>query len=244
MIKNIATITLLFSFAIYSEYFGITSFLFNTIVGILAIYYLFILDKKTLSHSGFFIGIAWFHWISISFIYYGFWYLIPIGIISIGFVYGLLFYILGFFQNIFYRLFTIYAISFIDPFGFNWFKINLLFVNSYIHSSHILIILVFLFLFLKNHQKVIPFFLLPFILYTPKNHIELKNNNIELVTTNIPQDQKWKQHSVKISFFRIKPILEKAIKNNKKIIIFPESSIEGYLNQQPHIIQYLKEKKS
>jgi apolipoprotein N-acyltransferase len=89
---KILLIPLLFSIPIYFEYFGIGSNLINTICGIFIIYFLFTTDKKSMFYIGTFVGILLFYWISISFIYYGFWYLIPLGILGVGFIYGLFFY--------------------------------------------------------------------------------------------------------------------------------------------------------
>jgi apolipoprotein N-acyltransferase len=237
---KILLIPLLFSIPIYFEYFGIGSNLINTICGIFIIYFLFTTDKKSMFYIGTFVGILLFYWISISFIYYGFWYLIPLGILGVGFIYGLFFYFIGFFQNYFYRLLSIISIEFIHPLGFNWFNFDLFFANSYIIDCHYLIFLLFLFLTLKQNFKFIPFLFLPFILYIPKQKPNDLNLDIKLVTTNISQDQKWKQNSAKTSFEIVKREIESAIKENRQIIVLPESSIEAYLNQQPYIMQYLK----
>jgi apolipoprotein N-acyltransferase len=237
---KILLIPLLFSIPIYFEYFGIGSNLLNTICGIFIIYFLFTTDKKSMFYIGTFVGILLFYWISISFIYYGFWYLIPFGILGVGVIYGLFFYFIGFFQNYFYRLLSIISIEFIHPLGFNWFNFDLFFANSYIIDCHYLIFLLFLFLTLKQNFKFIPFLFLPFILYIPKQKPNDLNLDIKLVTTNISQDQKWKQNSAKTSFEIVKREIESAIKENRQIIVLPESSIEAYLNQQPYIMQYLK----
>jgi apolipoprotein N-acyltransferase len=233
-------ISLLFSIPIYTQYFNISSFLLNSIVGILVIYLLFKLDKKNMFINGFLTGIFIFYWISISFIYYGFWYLIPLGIIGIGIIYGLLFYFIAYFKNYYYRLLAILSISYIHPLGFNWFDLNLLFINSYISNTTILIIIVFLFVILKQNFKFIPFIILPFIIHIP--NIKNNNLNIKLITTNISQDIKWQKGRAKDSFYDVKKEIEIAIKEKKDIIVFPESSIETYLNHQPFMIKYLKNK--
>jgi apolipoprotein N-acyltransferase len=234
----------LLSFSIYSEYFHITSFLLNSICGIISIYLLFILNKRTLFFSGFLIGIFWFYWISISFIYYGFSYLIPLGVLSIGLIYGGLFYFIGFFQNIFYRIFTIYSIAYIAPLGFNWFNLEIIFVNSYIENMNFLIILVFSFILLNKTLKFLPFLFLPFILYIPQdlNKNNLEDIKIKLIHTNISQDKKWQKDSGNISFKRVQKLLKQTIKEKYKIVVFPETSIETYLNRKPFMIKYLKEK--
>ena len=87
-------------------------------------------------YTGFFSAILWFWWIGISFIYYDLVYLIPFILIGIGLIYGILFYITAIFNNIFIRAILLYSLTFINPFGFNWFKIDLPLINTYFNTYH------------------------------------------------------------------------------------------------------------
>jgi apolipoprotein N-acyltransferase len=136
--KNIITngfiTAILFSSFIYFEYFEISNKAINTIT-VLISYYLFIkLDKNSMFYTGFFIGILWFYWVSYSFIYYDMVYLIPFVIFAIAMVYGIVFYIVAYFKNIFVRIVLLYSLTFFTPFGFNWFKIDLPLINTYFNT--------------------------------------------------------------------------------------------------------------
>lgn len=124
-------IALLFSSSIYFEYFNIGNIFINSITGLVSIYFLLTMSKKELFFIGFFIGLLWFWWIGYSFIYYDLIYLIPIILIFIGIIYGLLFYLSAIYPHIIYRTFAIFSLSFIHPFGFNWFKPEVIFINSF-----------------------------------------------------------------------------------------------------------------
>ena len=124
-------VALLFSSFIYLDYFGFTNKFLNTIIVIISYILLLIINKKSMFYAGFFTGILWFWWISYSFVYYNLVYLIPFVILSIGFIYGILFYFSAIFKNIFLRILLLYSLNFIHPFGFNWFKIDLPLINTY-----------------------------------------------------------------------------------------------------------------
>jgi apolipoprotein N-acyltransferase len=117
-------IALLGSFFIYSQYFGMTIGFLNTIAGLVVVYMLMIASKKVLFTAGFFTGILWFWWIGYSFIYYELVWMIPLILIGIGIIYGTLFYLLGLSSNLFYKILYLYILSYLEPFGFNWFKIE------------------------------------------------------------------------------------------------------------------------
>jgi apolipoprotein N-acyltransferase len=83
---------------------------------------LYKIDKKSFVISGFFIGIFWFWWIGLSFRYYDLTYLIFIVIVVIGLVYMGLFYLVDIFNNRLIRMVLFFSLTWIHPFGFDWFK--------------------------------------------------------------------------------------------------------------------------
>ncbi len=122
---------LLFSSFIYLDYFNITNKLLNTILVTVSYILLVTIDKKSMFFTGFFSGLLWFWWIGYSFLYYDLIYIIPFILVAIGIVYGILFYLTAIFNNIFIRIILLYSLTFINPFGFNWFKIDLPLINTY-----------------------------------------------------------------------------------------------------------------
>ncbi|MCK5293213.1 MAG: apolipoprotein N-acyltransferase [Arcobacteraceae bacterium] len=133
IIKGFIT-ALLFSAFIYLEYFDLTNKLLNTVLAIISYILIVTIDKKSLFFTGFFIGILWFWWIGYSFIYYELIYLIPFVLLGIGFIYGFIFYLTAIIDNILVRIILVYCLTFIEPFGFNWFKIDLPLINTYFNT--------------------------------------------------------------------------------------------------------------
>ena len=249
------------SLFIYIEYFfnidtnnyDIIIRLLNTILSLYAFILIFDLTKKELFGSGFFIGIFWFWWIGYSFVYYNLSYLIPVIIIGIGIVYGLLFFIMGLSNNIFYKVIYIYTLSFIEPFGFNWFKIELPFINSYIGNSKVefLIIIIISAIFVKykdRYKKSISLLYFAIvcilILFNTNNEKSINKPNLKIYQyqSNIAQDKKWeKKYKRNIINDNFKNI-DKAIQNNYELIILPETAFPLVLNHQKNIQNQLLEK--
>ncbi|MEA3354606.1 MAG: apolipoprotein N-acyltransferase [Campylobacterota bacterium] len=247
-LKSLIT-ALFLSLFIYLEYLNLTSYLLNTLFIIIAFCNIFVLSKKELFLTGFLTSILWFWWIGYSFIYYDLIYLIPAVLIGIGVVYGVLFYIIGLLNNIFYKLIYIFLLSFLEPFGFNWFKFELPFVYSYIGSSKIeffvFITTTAFFIFIKQKEKlniaiityIIPIMLL--IYYNSTNLANKLNTNsglkILMNETNIDQDKKWKiEYKSEIVEKNFQDI-NKAVANGYEIIIFPETSFPLVLNSNGEI---------
>ena len=92
--------------------------------------------------SGFLIGIFWFWWIMMSFRLYGFPWAIPIGILLMALVYALLFWAAAVLSeqiekkfhlpSLWIKTLFLLTVSMIHPFGFDWFKPELMFVESYL----------------------------------------------------------------------------------------------------------------
>ncbi|WP_034226868.1 hypothetical protein [Aliarcobacter butzleri] len=139
---------------IYLSYFDIEIKIINTLIGLLGIYFLLTIPKKALFIAGFFTGILWCNWMSVSLQYYDLKYLTPILIIGIGLVYGIIFYLFAFIDKLTIRILMVFGFTFFAPFGFNWMKFELLFIDSYISTSKIafaLILISFYFIIkLKN----------------------------------------------------------------------------------------------
>jgi apolipoprotein N-acyltransferase len=227
---------------IYQEYFNFNFKLINTICAVIALYLLFKLNKKELFFIGFITSIFWFWWISYSFSYYKLEYLIPIVIITIGIIYGLIFTMIGLHKNIYFKLGVIFLLTYVYPFGFNWFQLELLFINSYIGTSKVefLVLLVLIALFSKYSFKSRFIFILPFIFipyHTAKK--EILPLNIELATTYIPQQQKWDRKYLSSIIENNFNLINKAIKNKKDLVILPETAFPLILNRSETITQKL-----
>ena len=239
-------IALLLSSFIYLDYLGISCKLINTIFALLSFYFLLTITKKELFYTGFFISILWFWWIGYSFVYYDLEYLIPLILIGIGVVYGILFYIAGIINNLYFRSCYLFLLTFIYPFGFNWLQLELPFINSYIGTSKIdfalVLISIILLIKLKNYKRYLAVIPLLFTLNYQTSKIQMPNINIALPNINIPQEIKWnKTYLSKIININLKAI-NKAIKNKADLIILPETAFPLILNKNNSLISHLKEK--
>ncbi|PIF03724.1 MAG: apolipoprotein N-acyltransferase [Arcobacter sp.] len=249
--KSLLTV-LFYTFFLYSNYFGYDLYIANTIFALMALASLFLLSKKELFISGFFISVLWFWWIGYSFVYYDLIFLIPIIIVAIGCIYGVLFYLIGLSNNFIYKFIYIVILSYINPFGFNWFKLELLFVNSYFGISKIEFILILLFvslfLYYKDKYKrgsFILFFvsLVTLYIHNISNSTIVTKPKLEIVqyNTKIKQNEKWerdnKQKIVMENFLAI----QNAIDTKKDLIILPETAFPLLLNRTKDINNRLLE---
>lgn len=210
--------------------------------------YFILQDKKVAFWVGFFIGLFWFYWISFSFIHYGFWYLLPFGILFVCAIYGILFWLcFAFTQNVWIKGSLVLLMSlYLNPFGFNWLDFRIMLVNSFFKVDTVSIFLFFFssicFFSCQKYWKLLSIIFLIFAYdYHPLNSKTLPFK-VELVNTNIEQEEKW-NIDLRDKFIdeNIKKI-DKAIYDKKDVIIFPESAFPTYLNQMPNLINFLKEK--
>lgn len=234
----------LFSAFIYLEYFGLSNKFINTLFGLCAIALLLNIPKKAVLIAGFFIGLFWFYWIGYSFKYQGVGYMQPFITVGFGLLYLIFFAPLAFTDKPYMRALLLFGLSFIELLGWNWMKIELLFVNSYlgVYKYQFVAILLALSLpsLIKNKKyKYLPLFLLIFAYnygYPKQSDAPLK---IKLVQTNIPQNIKWKRDSIYPTVAMIFQKIHKAQKEGYDLIIFPESVFPLFMNEMPKLIQEL-----
>lgn len=195
--------------------------------------------------SGFFIGIFWFHWIALSFIHYNLTYLIPLIILGTGLIYGILFWIIGFLTpEPFLRIFGILALSFIHPFGFNWFLPELTLIHSF-YSTDLLAFSLFLIgiwlLHVKNFFPFIGIIILILLCFYPSTRkSSLAPLHVEIAKTFVPQDIKWNKRYKDRIIAQDFALIFQAIKEKKELIILPESAFPLYLNYEPVLMQKLQ----
>ena len=259
-------IALFLSAFIYIEHFNLIDGYFlliiNSLNAIIGLYLLIKAKTPVWFFAGFFIGVFWLWWLGVSFYYYNLTYLIPFVILSIGLIYGLIFlllayisklisikienYFLGIFwekSRIILNAFMLILLNFFEPFGFNWLKLELIFVDSIFCIKiycFIAIIFIIAITILTKRWYLILFLIFLLDFKTPK---VLKPNTlkyIELVSTNINVKEKWNpKNQIKYTKLALKKI-DKAIAKGKKLVILPESILPYFLNLETPYLNELK----
>lgn len=232
---------------IYLAYFKLTFLTLNSLLALTGFYLLLGENRIVWFWSGFFTGLLWFYWIGFSFVYYDLVFLIPFIILGIALVYGFLFWLIGRLgSSIYLQLPLLFGVSFVDPFRFNWLKLQLTLIDTYFSTSllsfGLFLTAITLFKALPKWTKsfaVIP--LIAALSFHSSQTMPESKLDVALPTMNIPQSQRWdaayQQKSIDLNF----ALIEKAIAEHKELIILPESAFPLYLNRAPRLIESLKQ---
>jgi len=246
-------IAFLSSTYLYLSWIDYSSFIINTIFGILSIYLLLISHRNSWFFGGFFIGLFWFWWISMSFRVYGFPWAIPIGILLTALVYGIIFWIGAYLSDMIERVSTLPSIwsrgvyllliSYIHPFGFDWFKMELIFVESYIGVEKWQFAIVILSIILSIQKRKLVYLLAIVLAYQPTLKVgEVDRDDIELVTTHISIEEKFDPAMLSTFVDLIDHKIDIATDDNKSMIIFPESILPIFLNKEPFLLNHFRDR--
>ncbi|MFY9087994.1 apolipoprotein N-acyltransferase [Arcobacter aquimarinus] len=242
IIKGFITAILLSSF-IYLSHFNIEIKLLNTFLGLFAIYFLLIIPKNSLPITGFLTGILWCYWMAVSLQYYDLIYLTPVVIIGIGLVYAIIFYLFAFYDRLTIRIAMIFAFTFFAPFGFNWMKFELIFIDSYIGTSKIdfaLILISFYFIIKLKRHKILGLIPLLFILDFGKGEfIDNPKANIYMPQMNIEQSLKWQKEYQTTLIEKNFEEISKAIESKKDLVVLPETAFTNVLNKNAELLERL-----
>ena len=258
-------IALLSAGAIYLDWFGLVNNLINTILGLLTLYLLLLADKKTWIWTGFFIGVLWFWWIGISFKNYDMAWAIPIPILILGLIYMIIFYVAITFVNfigsilsvehgqpqgavptwfdLFGKVIILLLLSYVHPFGFDWFKPELMFTNSYLGVEKWQFALVLVGLAMTIYKKQLFYLFIILLAYPYANHFQKNstiNSLLELHGTHTNVKDKWDEKLRNSHIDNVLIAINKAIETKKQIIVFPESVLPIFLNKQAQIMQRLQ----
>lgn len=230
---------------IFVSYFE--NLVFEFISPFLVIFALFILIKSNrfeFFHTGFFIGIFWFYWVSFSLRFAGLAYLIPLEILIFGVIYGFIFLVIGWFKSVYIRVVLLLMVSYFYPLNFNWLNLELTLIYGIFEPNlrGLGAVLLSITLFIKLPKfRVLGSVLVIILGLQVKeceiNHLPFKT---KLITTNIPQSTRWHKDMV---MPQVKELLEEtqtAINEDYNFIIFPESAITTYLNLDENLIKIFK----
>ena len=244
-------IALLSSSFIYLDYFDLSYSIINTILGVTSLYFLLKSTARVWFWYGAFVAFFWFWWITVSLYYYELTWAIPLQMLGIMLVYGLLLGSLSWLTqktsslplSLLLKSFILLAMSYIHPFGFDWYKPELMFVESYFGILKWQFMLILLTLSLSIWRKNI-FYLafLGFSFASIPSNVPPINKNIQLITTSVSAKDKWNKELQPQQFKEVFQKIDKAIKNKKSLVIFPESVFPIFLNRNLNILDILLKK--
>jgi len=243
-------IALLGAAFIYMDYGWHSYPVLTTLFGLLSLYLLLQSNARTWLFSGFFTGLFWFWWIALSFKHYHMPWAIPIVVLAMGLLYATLFWLIAWTSektSLFFTL-TLKALgllmfSYIHPFGFDWFKPELMFVNSYIGIEKWQFAVVLSAIVLSIWRKQFLWMFLVMLTYQPHSqNIPHLPEQITLVTTHTSIEDKWNKTLHQKQFKEVFIDIDTAIEQKKNLIIFPESVFPVFLNYDKDLISRLKKR--
>ena len=240
IIKGLIT-AILFSSALYLSYFSIENKILNTIFALLSLYFILKIPRISLFHAGFFIGLFWFYWISFSFGFYGLSYLVPFVILGIALISAFLFLATAIIDKTYMRAAFVFGLSYIEPFGFNWLKIELLFVDSFFDVSKVTLALILLSVLLLVYNRLLLFtipVIVAFFLQTPSTVLE-PELKIALPDYSFKQDYKWNKKNLNVIIEKNLEQIDTAIKENYDVVVLPETTFPLLLNKEFNLLNKL-----
>ena len=249
------SIAILSSAFIYLNHWGVSYPLINTILGLLALYLLLSANTAEWFVSGAFIGLFWFWWIALSLIHYHMVWAAPMEILIIMLTYGLIFGFIAWLSQkisslptphsslleLFFKSLGLLTLSYIHPFSFDWFKPELMFVESYLGIEKFRFAMVLGAIVLSLWRKHILFLVLVILAYSPTpSSVPHIDKNITLLTTHTSVEDKWNEALHAQQFQALFQAIDQAIAEHKKLIILPESVFPVFLNRSEEVLEQLQ----
>ena len=251
------TISFLGSAFIYLNHLGISYTFFNTFLGLMTLYLLLASNTKTWFIFGASTGLLWFWWIAVSLIHYEMLWAVPLELLIIMLSYGSLYGLISWVSEKSAAFLTstssllpmtlkslgLLGLSYVHPFGFDWLKPELIFIESYLGIEKWQFAVILGVITLSIWKKQLLFLLLVVIAYqpNPKTNSNLPKH-IALITTHTKVKEKWDESRHAEQFRAIFKHIDQAIKEKKSLIILPESVFPIFLNRSEKYLAMLEEK--
>jgi len=134
-------------------------------------------------------------------------------------------------------------LSHFHPFSFDWFKPELMFVNSYLGIEKWQFAIILIATVLSIWRKQFLYLLLVSLAYQPLvTSVENLTDSIKLVTMHTSVEDKWNKELHTKQFNEIYKIIDSAIDENKTLVILPESVFPIFLNYDQDLISELEKR--
>ena len=249
-------VALLGSGFIYLDWWEVSNIVVESILSLSFIYLLLRARFTVWFWSGFFISILWFWWIGISFGHYGMAWIAPIAVVAIGLLYGTIFYLLAVsiekistlyssqLLRLLLRSIILLLLSYIHPFGFDWFKPELTMVHTFFGIQKWQFTIILLSISLVIYSRKVIYLMIVLLAYSPyQTVIEYgsKYGEIALTSTHTTVEDKWNPKLVLSHINSTLTLIERAIAQKRSTIILPESVFPFFLNIETNILEKIKE---
>ncbi len=247
-------VALLSSAFIYLTHWGFSYAITNTIFALTSLFLLLSSNKKIWFWYGIFIGILWFWWIVLSLKHYGYAWGFPVGLTLIALGYGIIFWFMAWLTekieafssipSVFLKALMLLGFSYFHPFGFDWLKPELMFIESYLGIEKWQFACILLGMTLSIWRENLLFLLLILLAYQPTHHnaTQKTDNSIALVSTYTTVEDKWNNKLHPQQFKTVFKMIDKAIAQHKSLIILPESVFPVFLNRSQALIDKLQKR--
>ncbi len=265
MIKHFTTsplteglsIALLGSLWLYGAWLGLDWRIINTVAGVLFFFFLLATDRAVWFWSGFFIGLLWFGWIAVSFVYYHMVWAIPFVLIGVGLIYGGIlwgitrgalgverfvlryFPFFGALASAPYQALGLLAVSYVHPLSFDWFKPELVFVHSYLGVAKWQFAIVLAAIVLAQWRRNLLWLGLMVFAYSPTQVRMLDTDatrTIKLVATHTTVEDKWDPARAPDHIREALNAIDRAVRSGYDMVVLPESVFPFFLNHHPDLL--------
>ncbi len=248
----------------------------NTLAALIFYWRLLGSNRRHWFWSGFFLALFWFWWLGVSFIHYGFAWALPLLDLTVALLYGLLLWLLAYLAHILSKWLELVSVrgfiiesmlkatallslSYIHPFGFDWFKAELPLVISYfgvdkVSFASLLFALIIARLswgyYRQNRylKSAVSSFAAALFLLGAIQSDRVKmlsqdpNKRIILASTQVPVEMKWRPQTLPTQINTVLKSIDSAIEANASLILLPESVLPIFLNQEPRLLKALQER--
>ncbi|KIM11224.1 MAG: hypothetical protein KU37_06150 [Sulfuricurvum sp. PC08-66] len=227
-----AITALLLSAPIYLAYIGFSHPWLVTPLVLWALYRTLTAPRGALIVMGFFVGLLWFYWVGLSFRYYGMTWAVPLVALVFALGYVPLFWLIAWARHPLVRAALLGLSIFYTPFAFNWFRLDVLLVESYFGVAYWQYGLVLAGVAVATQRRyrwgAVPLLLGAVAWTTPT--LPTPPSDIAIVESDIPQAQKWRPENRQRFIDKNIAYIQNAIDANASVVILPESNFPLYLN--------------
>lgn len=218
--------------------------LFGLALGLVGLWWLLNSRREVWFFTGCFVGLFWFYWISFSLRYFDIMWAIGFEILFISLAYGVIFGVIGWFENKLLRAALLVAVGYLYPLDFNWLNFEILFSQTPFYPSPFSLFAVLVglaFLSLWRGALLVAALVGSLGVFWEEERAQT-SLNIALLNTSTPQDFKWQQDNAGQIISQNFALIDEAIKSNADLVVLPETAFYLPLNKNTILLDELKKR--